>query len=113
MGGSNIASRMVGGGFALALVIMLSKPFAGCHSCPFLLSCAARPSIAIVSIGIIIIVIIIIIIIIIIIVVNVSAIMVMHVIRVVALVIMVMYVVIVVLDVVHVMCGAVVMPDPL
>ena len=71
---------MVGGGFALALVIVLGKPFAGCHSCPFLLSCAARPSIARVSIGIIIIVIIIIIIIIVI---NVSAIMVMHVIRVV------------------------------
>ena len=57
MGGSSIACRSVGGS-TLALVIVLGKPFAGCHSRPLssalcaatTLSCAARPSIAIVCV---------------------------------------------------------------
>ena len=56
-GGTSIACRNVGG-CTLALVIVLGKPLAGCHSRPFssalcaatTLSCAARPSIAIVCV---------------------------------------------------------------
>ena len=84
--GESASIRRLVGGLTLALVMVVSKLLSCCYSRPFsLLSCAARPSIAIVGI----------------------------IVEFMVIVIMVMYVVVVVLNVVHVMCGTVVIPSPM